>query len=522
MGYTPNPGSLTTGTSPNFTQVYQPALNENFSAVGGQVATQTVIRSLYDYDPYAIAQEVMHRHSKLSVFKLLLGMMNGSRGVSAPLTGHYERDWLMNTIKFNAAATGTSGAGNDANVLVHADCLYDAGAKQGGAARAASILREGDVITFPNGEQAYVVSKTVTGTTAASHAAVLRPLKSTVNIFPLIVANTNYAITSNMFGEGTGLPGTIVPRLFKYTNSFQIVKEAFGATGTELTNQTFVQFRHGTNGSIAVVLKDDMVYRFERATSNALLFGQEVTNPNMIANNPSQIGHDVPLIGTQGFIDFVAQFGHTLAYTAGAYTLDNFDQLAAVYESERVAEREIMTLDGYNVFIATENALKGEFDGDMTPFLMNRLAGGMGINTGGAEFQPFNEKDFSFYLGFKAVKKAGYAFYFRQLHEFNDVTSVGATGYNFNARRYAMPIGITEDKNNGGGRAYIGYDYKAQGGYNRQAVIATVAGVGVAGSGGYYPVTMAGNEFDAMKTGLVSELAFHGTCPNLVMAHLPS
>ena len=63
-------------------------------------------------------------------------------------------------------------------------------------------------------------------------------------------------------------------------------------------------------------------------------------------------------------------------------------------------------------------------------------------------------------------------------------------------------------------RAFIGYDYKALGGYKREAVSGVIAGAGVAGMNGYVSGGQAAHQYDTVQSYLVSEYAFHGACPN--------
>jgi hypothetical protein len=501
-------------------QTYEPVKNTSFSAVGGAIATQNIIRTIYDYTPFAIAQQVRERHNQLSIFKLMLGMMGGAKGCAAPVTGHYERDWLDNTVRVGTPSTTTTAAGVATTFTLHADSVYAAGATQGGTSHTASSIRINDIITHPDGTRVMVTNKVVAG---ATHTITITPLDATTVLVaatvPKFAAGSSYFVSDNAFSEGSGLPTTIIPRLFRYTNTFQIVKEAFGGTGSEMTNQLYVQYKGMADGSIMAILDKDMVTRFEKRSSNALMFGSTITNPLIFNNNPTQIGHDVPVIGTQGFVDFVSQHGHTDLYNAGAYTMADFDVVASIYESERSATRELLTFDGFGVFQSTENLLQGQLAGDMAPMLMKRMAEKMG--TPSEEFQPYLESDFSFYVGFRSVRKSGYNFYFRQMHEFNDATGAGAAGYNYQNRRYITPIGEARDTKTGDARSFMGYDYKQLGAYSRQAVVSTIAGAGVAGVNGYYPGLMAGNEFDMARTGMVAELAFHAACANLFVLQTP-
>lgn len=502
-GKNPIPVSLGAST-------YQPVGNVNFGAVGGNVATQTIGSTLYDYSPFFVAQTLFRRHSQVPTFKLTLDMIGGARGVSAPTTGHYERDWAMNSVQLIRTSANSGTAGGLVTATVHANSLYTSGALVSGASASGTHIRVGDIILITDtGRQARVQAKVVSGATIT---LTLKPVGAYTLNADLEMGLQNaaggkiYAIITNASGEGTGLPEGILPRLYKYENSFQIIKERASVTGSEATNDTYFKTQPLADGGIFVILNEDMVMNFEQKVSNALLFG-EVGTGHTDQNVPG-IGFDVSVGFTEGLYKFVENSGHTVTYTAGSYTLANIDALGKIIENERAGTREYLTFDGYDMFTLNENTLQGQLAGNPADFLVKR-AKMMGVQQ--EEWQPFTDSNFGYNVGFNMVHKGGVSYYFHNTNEFTSPTGGGAgTSSRYPGVRIACPVGVTKDFKSGGDKAYMGFEWKEMGAYKRKAVVGKFGGVGASPFLG----EAASNEYDVATCGIVGEYAFHGACPN--------
>ena len=490
--------------------------NNNISGVGGAVATQTIVRTLYDYNPFAVLQQVLDRHDEqVPDFRFFLKGMGMSRGVDAPITGHYEDDWKNNLVKVGAITTASTGAGTSVVLTLHADSMFNAGATTGatggvaGSAAQASNVRVNDIILFGSDKKALVIAK---DTSVSPHRITVRPLLSTVDLAGATVVGSSYAIPTNAFAEGWGLPDGEIPRLLKYTNTFQIVKARASVTGSEYSNRLFVQFSQQSDGSLFGAIEPRMFARFERAVSGALLFGGQINN---IVQFSTDNGVDVPVTGTEGFWDFATGLGHIQTYTVGAYAMANFDNIARVMQGERIGNnRVLMTLEGYEIFIETENLLKSEFSNNLIPFLMKGMVSRAGYATD--EYDPFQDPDYmAANFGFRAVKKAGFSTMFKLLHEFSDITLGGAAAYTYANTRLVCPLGFTKDAKTKKDSFIFGYEYKQRDGYSREAIAGTFGGIG----GGFTP---ASGPIDSHTAGMLAEVAFHGATPNRVIVQRPA
>jgi len=488
------------------------APNNNLSTVGGGVAAQPVVSSLYDYDPFSIMRLLFERHGQPPTFLQMLDAMGPdfNRGVSAPTTGHYEKDWIESLVGIQAIISG-GGAGVDVIVSLTAASMYNPSITVGGVAAQASYPRVGQMIYFPDGKKAYIKAK---NTTVNPHRLTLSPLAVTVDIQPSITAGNSYFISDNAYAEGSGLPPGVLPRVYKWTNTFQIAKEACASTGSELTNQTFVQFKQNVDGSVFMEIEMDMMKRFDLARSGALLWGQQISN---VTDTGTQVGYDVPVRGTQGFINWVSTSANTDTYTVGSYTTADFYVIANIFEQQATGAQEAISWDGYGIWIAREQALQAFFANNIAPAMFQGMMSKADITF--PDWDPANAKDFMAWLGFMGAHIGGISFYFKKLNEFSKAVGAGASGYNATNWSIIAPLSNVTDRTTGRQRAYIGYEWKQLGPYSRKAVLAHFGGAGAAGNGGYTPVAV--NEYDIYRCGMVSELAFHGACPNKVVYQIP-
>lgn len=484
-----------------------PSHNQNISSVGGGVADQKVVESLYGYNPFAIERIAYQRHGKAPTFLEVMDLMGPdfNTGKNAPTTGHYEREWQESLVKIGSIVTG-SDPGNGASVIValHADMMFNPSVTVAGVAAQASYPREKQMVYLKNGLKAYIELK---NTSVTPHRLTLKPIVATENIWSGLTAGESYFIPDNAWAHGSGLPTGVMPRVVQWTNTFQIVKDAFGATGSELTNETFVQFKQMENGSIVGVIEQDTMDRFDRARSNAMLWGQQINN---ITDTDTQVGYDVPVQGTEGYIKWLELGALADGYTAGSFVIDDFYAVGTLQKGQRTGASQVLATLGYQLYIDVEQSLQNTFANDLVPAMVAKMQAANGVTFD--DWQPVNDKDFVAYLGFKAAHVGGFSYFFKEMHEFTELVGAGATGYTQPQWGIYAPLNTYTDRVTKNTRAKVGYEWKQLGSYSRKVVIAELAGAGVAGTNGYRQVAV--NEFDVYKCGLVSEQAFHGALPN--------
>ncbi len=485
----------------------------NVGSVGGAVAHSTVVESLYSvYDPYSIERLAYERHGKRPGFAALMDVLGPdyNKGCNAPTTGHYERNnWIGQQLEIGSIVTPASGAGNSIIVAAGTDNMTTTGVTVSAAARKGSNIRVRDLVLLPGGALAQVTAKNVS---TDPHRFTLTPLDSTIDLDDLVTAGEIYSVVTNAHAPGSGLPEGLLPKTMKYTNQFQIVKEAIAASGTELTNEPFVQLK-STGQSVIGVMNQDMMDRFEYHRSGALFWGRQNNNINDTA---TQIGYDVPVSWTEGFMAFREGNSYETDYNPAAFTTDEFDEIAAILERENGGTRTILSLQGNQYQYLVENALGDVYDASLTTTLLASAMTDYDLSLD--QWQPIVEnQDFVAWLGFQGVRKAGFVFHFRMMHEFVAPDGGGADAYDYPYDAIYLPLSRTTDRQSGVQRTSIGYEWKELPPYSRKMVYGNLDGAGVAGVGGLAQV--ATSEYDWRRMFMVAEVAFHGACPNKIVYH---
>lgn len=481
----------------------------NFSTAGGGMAATPVVSTLYDYDPFSIMRAIFMRHGMPPTFLQVLDMMGPdfNRGVSAPTTGHYEKDWIESLVKIGSVVTPSAGVGTNLVLALDATMMYNPSITVGGVAAQASYPRVRQILQSPTGKQGMIIAK---NTSVTPHQITVRPLKTTVDLAGAFIATGTYFISNNAHAQGSGLPQGVLPRLYKYTNTFQITKEAFGITGTEMTNKTFAQVRAGEDGSIMLQLDMDTVKRFDKARSGSILWGDQINN---ITDTATAVDYDIPISGTEGFIPWTTVNAHTDPYTTGSYAIADFYVVTTIMEQESIGTNELLTLDGYNLWVEREKAMVTFFANSTWPMMMKKVQSKYELTFD--DWQPEDDNDFIQWLGFRGYHVGGFTVFFKKMNEFSEAVGAGAAGYTYNTWSIYIPLTNVTDRSSGRQRPLIGYEWKAIEGYSRKAIVAQLGGVGVGGQGGYKPIAV--NEFDALRCGMVSELAFHGATANKIV-----
>ena len=487
MGYTPFTPPSAIGM--------QPAA---FSDVGGHAASQQVWARQDLYTPFELTQ-VFERQGMKPTIGMWMKMLGFSEGVDTYKVGHYEGERDVTPIRFSAVDTAAGAPGANLIMAIDDDYQYDAGVTVNGAARNATPGRVGEQVLLANKSKAHIIAK---DTSVTPHLVTLRPINENDNLDLLVAIETNYALIDNAWGEGTELPRGVQPRLIKYQNDFQIVKETVVATGTELTNRAYVQPIKGREGSMYIRSEWQTVHRFEEKKSNALLFGTPGSNIKVFN---TELGYDVDVRQTEGMDYFARTNGYNVTYDEADYTTQDFRDIGKLLEAERIGVRDYCFWMGYDLYGTIEESLDGRLSADITEQLIRtRVLGG--ASPMDDDHQPFNAMDLAMNIGFTAVKIGGYSYTFKLLHEFNDGRQAGLDTYNYKKSGILHPLGYTTNYNEGGSTPIMGYKWKQQNGYSRENQVGVLQGIGVSSS----PVM----ERDITKTGMLTEIAFHATTGN--------
>lgn len=477
-----------------------PSPNNNFAGVGGY-ASQKAIEQLYDR-PIIYTREIVDRHNEIPSFDMFLRNFGMGAGTDNSKVAHYERDWLENTTELGATNTASAGVGTSVVITLGAASMYNPNLTVGGVARQASYVRVNDVVRFPNGKMAKVTVKDVSFT---PHRITLKPLLATVDL-GTITSGTVVFDAGNSWGEGTGRPDSVTSWLFKWENFFQIQKEQFGITGSELTNATHAT-QGGKDGVFSIETARTM-QRFHRRIGKMYIFGQQSEN----SDTTSATGYDVYARTTGGLDELVSTDGNIDVYTPGSYTKADFDNVASIYNQQRPGTKNIMVASGYTHYTSIQNSLTTIF-GTNTNGAWLVAEKGLKNMYGSSYSEHVSSEDMSYYSGFNCAHVGGFDFCFTTLPELSAVSSGGATGFAFPTYGYFFPAGLSTDKNGGQTVPTVGYAWKAKNGYSREMVVNYRSGSGVGGDQ-WGPAT---NANDVLEFEMTAELAFNAARPNQIV-----
>lgn len=424
------------------------------------------------------------------------------------------------TIVFDQITVAAGGAGGAMTVRLSATLMSPTSTNTiGGVATYGSPLRQWDtiIVTDAAGLPHVVRVEQKNAGALAQHTFVLRPVDGTVNLDTCItsgnLATNEYPIGAPMYPEGSNIGEQKVPRIRKYQNDHQIVKEAITFTGTEKTLSVYHTTPEGVSGdAVLVYVKPLQAEVWQRERSYALLHGERNTNSAIIYNNP-ELGVDTAVRGTQGFLPFAEAEGQLdTAAVFSTYSLDDFRRVEFQLAQSYVTTSDYLTLANDNILNKISASLLDKFTNTADRY----IAAIYGTLQGASD--KFNFADaakFAVDINFKSVQVGVFNFTFRSLHELNDPKGLYALP---RYRNYAifMPVGTTPDGNDANKSLNLcGYSYRAakNDSYSREVIVGSWAGLG-AQTAMNVPVSSG---WDIARSGMMCEIGFHGALGNHIL-----
>jgi len=509
MPYSPTPGTRPEDLNPN---AIQPIV------AGGRVS-QEEFETVYER-PIPEQMWLFSRHANYVGFASLLRMMGFAVPSSNPTIGHFEAPWIHDLLHVGGIVTPAANPGESTVVSIDPSAHYDTGVTVGGAAREATYPVVGDVIELPNRVQVQVTDK---DTSVIPNQVTLTPLKAADDITGEIAEDDKLPIFTNLHAESSGLPAGRAKRIMKYGNTFGLVKHSFGATGFELTNSVYHETIPGQPGSAGessyLMIKTDELVRYEHSKSNLLLFGQQADN---LTDTTTESGIDMPIYGTEGFVEFASTSGTPDGYTVGSYDITDFDVVANILLDERsAASNDVIGWLGPDLFTEIENSFTTTLEQNLMHTVDRIVDGYSGYaNEMYQQGLTSDPSDATLSFGYSAIRKNGFVFHMKRLSEFNDIRRGGAAGSSYRNWGIWYPMSWTRDTLSGEDRPTIGYQYKALNEYSRENVFGSLPGAGVGGDN--TPFGAAVTEYDTMRYFLMSHLAFHGAVGNALVVQQPA
>lgn len=425
--------------------MWQPEVAQEYYRIYGDQGFSTFKNMRALSMSFPVAQDTRTTYSEEKIHQTIHVGSGGITTVSAP-AGTYS--FLLST---------TSGAN---------DFLASSGSSPYSAASYYYPVQANDVIMFPgSGEliqfQVTAVSGTYPTVTVAIKQSDLTQTFTPAN-YP---AGTELGVYTNTWAEGTDQPNGLAVKPYVDTEYAQIIKTSFKITGTQMVNQLWVKsYSDPGSGQIIgyrTIGQKAADYEHELKMCYALLFARPTTNYTFTGSNTE------PNKTTEGYIPYWKRRGYSMNYAAGSFSIAMFDMIDAQAD-KNFGPTYYQFGMGRDLYNEKDNALKAYFQNTMQayqdPNVVRDLFGG---NEGLAQT-----------VRFTLFTKGRRTYCFTPIEEFNNPTVTDIPGYNTPGLGFVVPIGKRRDTKSGLDLPYMGFGYRAMGGYSRMAEVWAVSGAG--------------------------------------------
>jgi hypothetical protein len=395
-------------------------------------------------------------------------LLTRSLGFETPVAAddysHFEKDESHDSIKINAGV-GPGAPGVSVNFVLDADSL-DADNNY--------YPRLYDWVLFPNEVVGWIRSITVVagglGLGVDEVTLEIRP-NDILDAIPAVLADAYLPIVSSSFSEASGMPLPAITSAWKYTNTAQIIKEAIGATGTELVNQTWIDLYNeaGEFQGYYRTGQADLDYRMLTKIDGMFWFGKKIDNT---AGRALDAVSGYPIKGSEGLFPAIRRLGHVNGYVPGAFAVGKFD------EYDRILTQEYIPSD-IPIWMPMGLYLYQEIENELVTYFAN-------TNIQFAK-QTVNDKLFksneslAASVNFKYLTKSDRTWLFNKMNGWSNPKTYGITGYDVEYQGLCIPLDKKKDPKSSEDIPSIGTRYRAMGRYNRRSITDTLSGIGAAG-----------------------------------------
>ena len=463
------------------------------SHVQGVESDQLIFGSqLLQQNPFMLADYFRNHGNYFTTLTKLLPLIGkgAKRRVShSPTTGHWEKP----RVKFTFTV-GSITAGSEANQAVITlstdDMVNDNGT-------ISSLPRVKDELQAVAGGHIYRIiekDRTVNPNTITIEAD--EPDFDPENE---IIAGSVCNIFSNISGEGTGQNPGLRSRQYYYENTFQIIKDTHGVTGSNLVTQVKFQPVPGTNLLWMEGLKD-MELRHQYLKGSTWMFGKQ---PTGWTETSTFMEEEVSVRGTQGLIDFIKQSGYEMEIDPNDVDINDLYALSAYYASVNLPTDTIVLAQGYDINVAYERALADKLNYNWVIGVSDKfVAENYKKNWAETMGRDYNAEGAFLNMGFKGFALGQFTFMQTAAPEFNNANGAGAIGYS--NWQVAIPLGDTTVTDNTGlefQTSYVGYEVRGSNGYVREDELWAEAGAGNA--------SVISNKAQLYKTSPIDGVKFY-------------
>lgn len=383
----------------------------------------------------------------------MLMALGFERTDSVTIINHFEENWIHQAFKVKAHAAGAAGA--PVNITLSADSL-DANNRY--------YPRISDTVTFPNEVGSYLSAIDVS--TPSAPIITLIPFDVTKNI-PAVTEGQVIIITGNSFSEGSTQPAGRFSGAWKYTNHTQIVKESVGASGTQMTNESWVKM--ADNKSIEGWFNKgllDKEFRMKTNIQGVFLSQEKNTNPLVV----DTLNSNATINTTEGLFPYMKRVAIPYPYTPGTLTVQDFNSMVRLMTKQFTA-RTVCAMLGQDVDLEMEDVLKEYFQfttvGYTTEVVNNKYFG-----------DTPEGKALAASIAFSALGKGGFNFAFKAFESMSNPQTYGADGFKYPGKAVFFPLESKKDPKSKNDIPAIGVVWKGMGSYNRKMEMFDMGGAG--------------------------------------------
>lgn len=365
-------------------------------------------------------------------FTDLLGLF----GMKKTTTSQNYEWWEQNRIQAKINATTAGGAAGAATTFTLASNDYITLTNNTPSMYNSTVtskkvpVRKGDTIMVRPSSGTVSASTVIYGyvysVNASANTFVAYPSDGTES-FPAIATAQEIVIYSNAWGEGSMQPEGLITPVTKRTNNVQIFKEKFKQTGTASGLKTY--FTYEGKNYYGYMAEQDTLKRFLNLREMGMLLSVNTVNSTL----QDVLATDgTPMMTTEGLINTILDRGNTYDYSAvTGMTVADYEDLVVTLDTQK-APKNLAQFNGIELDIQIDRELRDQFKNG-------------GINYG--LFTMDEEKKVN--LGFTSFKISNFTFSKKCLDTFNDLQTLGATGFNFKNEGFILPAEKMADPKTG-------------------------------------------------------------------------
>ena len=383
--------------------------------------------SAYDLHKPDVNPELALRYGSQSLVGLLAYVGNEKSTESIEYI-HHEEDWIMPKIKATCSA---GGAGADVTFTVDNSAVttinYNTSPYNSATTANALPVNVGDTLLIKPGSGT-ISAKTyiwayVKSVDTSAKTFVATPILSGDSI-PAIATADEIVIFGNIHGEGSGQPKSRTSKTIKYTNNLQIVKGTYDISGTEKEMILWVNVP-GPGGETApyysIKGEGDALKRHLNYIELSMLLGKKITNVTNLADVLA--ASDTPIRATQGLIPELLTNGINQTYSSiTGFTLTDSKLLVKELNKQKGAKQNLF-MCGIDLSMQIDEEFGDRFKEG-------------GISYGAFQFDEAKKVA----LEFETFSQGGYTFHKRTYDAFNDLQTLGASGFNFSKEGLILPM----------------------------------------------------------------------------------